>query len=190
MEISMRAETTRTDSRSRRWSIAVVNHRRTVSLAVLTAFTLPVGAGTSLAANADQPDPPYHVYNTNSGLCLNVKSYSQAPGAPTEIWYCNSNPAQRWVHRSDGTLYNPNSGQCLNVKSYSTSAGAPTQLWPCNGNRAMVWQWRSDRTLYNPNSGLCLNVKSYSTSAGAPTQLWYCNGNPAQRWVPFTPPSA
>jgi len=164
--------------------------RRTVTLAVLTAVTLPLGAGTSLAANAGGAADSTHVYNTNSGLCLNVKSYSEAPGAPTEIWNCNSNAAERWEYRPDGTLYNRNSGLCLNVKSYSTSAGAPTELWMCNGNRAMVWQWRSDRTLYNPNSQLCLNVKSYSGAPGSRTELWYCNGNPAERWTPFTPPSA
>jgi hypothetical protein len=164
--------------------------RGTVTMAVLTALTLPLGAGTSQAAYSSEAADSTHVYNSNSGLCLNVKSYSETPGAPTELWYCNSNPAERWEHRPDGTLYNRNSGLCLNVKSYSTSAGAPTELWMCNGNRAMVWQWRSDRTLYNPNSGLCLNVKSYSSAPGSRTELWYCNGNPAERWVPFTPPSA
>jgi hypothetical protein len=173
----------------RRATTTAARLRRAVGLTVLTVIVLPLGVGTCLAADGDKADPQ-HVYNTNSGLCLNVKSYSTTAGAPTEVWYCNNNAAERWVHRPDGTLYNPNSGLCLNVKSYSGKPGAPTELWSCNGNPAMKWQWRSGHTLYNPNSGLCLNVKSYSGAAGAPTELWYCNGNPAMRWVPFTPPTA
>jgi hypothetical protein len=143
-------------------------------------------AGGTLASPQDSATT--HLFNPNSGLCLNIAGYSQAPSSHGEIWNCLNQNAESWQFRSDGTIYNPNSGLCLNTPGYGTSPSTHTEIWGCNGNPAEQWQLRGDGTIYNPNSGLCLNVAGYGTSPGSWTELWYCNGSYAEKWIPFTPP--
>ncbi|WP_432021176.1 RICIN domain-containing protein [Streptomyces sp. 1222.5] len=144
--------------------------------------------GSAAAGTSAQDGAAHHLYNRNSGLCLNVSGYSQNPSSRTEIWYCNGNPAENWQLRDDGTIYNPNSGLCLNVAGYATSPSSRTEIWGCNGNPAEKWQLRDDGTIYNPNSGLCLNVAGYGTSPSDQTELWYCQNQPSEKWATFDLP--
>ena len=167
---------------------------RSVGVAVGVAAALLTASPAGMAMAAPQAalsaeDGPVHLFNPNSGLCLNVVGFSQDVGTPTEIWNCLQQPAEKWQFRSDASVFNPNSGLCLSIVGNAITPGSRTEIRNCiRTNVGQIWGIRDDGRIFNPFSGLCLNVVGYATTPGSRTEVWNCDGNPAQKWVKFTPP--
>lgn len=140
-----------------------------------------LASGTSLPTTTTAPAPDKaHLFNPNSGLCLNVVNGSIDPGARTEIYNCLDSPVERWVLNDQGQLYNPNSGLCLNTVNYDVKPSTPTEIWACNPKIAL-WSFNG-KNLVHKQSGLCLNVFDYDIKPGTRTEIYFCNGNAAESW--------
>ena len=84
----------------------------------------------------------YNVFNTQSGLCLDVTGGGTADGTPTQQWDCNNTPNQQWSLDYQGEfvrLISVNSGKCLDVRNGSHDDHAIVQQWTCNGTAAQRW---------------------------------------------------
>ncbi|TQM81447.1 ricin-type beta-trefoil lectin protein [Saccharothrix saharensis] len=147
--------------------------------AVLAALCCVLAIGGTAPAGA-APAGKAHLFNPNSGLCLNVTHGSIEPGARTEIYNCLDNPVELWELNSAGQLYNPYSGLCLNTVNYDIKASTRTEIWACNAKVAQ-WSFNGDK-LVHKQSGLCLNVYEFEIKPGTPTEIYYCNGNAAELW--------
>jgi mannan endo-1,4-beta-mannosidase len=79
-------------------------------------------------------DGRYTFVSQRSGMCLDVRGGSTAPGAQIQQWYCyNNSPAQNWLP-SEGSLVVQVSGMCLD-----TNGSAGVMQWYCGGNTAQKW---------------------------------------------------
>jgi beta-glucosidase len=115
------------------------------------------------------------------GLCLDVRSASNANGTPVQVYTCNGTTAQSWTVASNSTLQVL--GKCLDIAAGGTANGTLVQLYDCNGTGAQVWQHQSNGTLLNPQSGKCLDDTGVSTTPGTQSQIWTCSGAANQVWV-------
>ncbi|MFJ2577389.1 hypothetical protein ACIO3N_11255, partial [Kitasatospora aureofaciens] len=60
------------------------------------SHALPKAQSTGRVAVPAQDGAAHHLYNLNSGLCLNVSGYSQSPSSSTQIYNCLSQSAEQW----------------------------------------------------------------------------------------------
>ena len=113
------------------------------------------------------------------GLCLDVRSASNADGTPVQVYTCNGTGAQQWTVAAGGTLQAL--GKCLDIAAAGTANGTKVQLYTCNGTAAQVWQAQSNGELVNPNSGKCLDDTG-SGGSGTQLQIWSCTDAANQQW--------
>jgi glucosylceramidase len=113
------------------------------------------------------------------GLCLDVRSASNADGTPVQVYTCNGTGAQQWTVESNGTLQAL--GKCLDVTGAGTANGTLVDLYTCNGTGAQSWVAESDGELVNTNSGKCLDDTGYGAS-GTQVQIWSCTDTSNQQW--------
>ncbi|MHC3390855.1 ThuA domain-containing protein [Streptomyces lavendulocolor] len=116
-----------------------------------------------------------------NGKCADVAGGATADGTRTQLWTCNSTPAQTWTLPGDGTLRAL--GKCLDISGGATTDGTPVQLWTCNGTTAQQWQPHTDGTLRNPRSGKCLDAEGATWNDGTRLHLWTCHTGPNQKWT-------
>ncbi|MEZ0110240.1 beta-glucosidase [Catenulispora sp. EB89] len=114
------------------------------------------------------------------GLCVDVRSASNADGTPVQVYTCNGTNAQQWTVEANGTLQAL--GKCLDVAAAGTANGTHVQLYTCNNTVAQVWQAQSNGELVNPHSGRCLDDTG-SGGSGTQLQIWDCGGGANQKWV-------
>jgi beta-glucosidase len=115
-----------------------------------------------------------------AGLCLDVRSDSNADGTPVQIYTCNGTGAQSWTAEPNGTLQAL--GKCLGVTGGGTANGTLADLYACNGTGGQNWQPLSNGELFNAQSGDCLDDPSSSTTPGTQLQIWSCSGAANQQW--------
>ena len=137
------------------------------------SWVSPAGSGGS-TGGATGPVAGYQ------GLCLDVRSASNADGTPVQVYTCNNTSAQSWTVESNSTLQAL--GKCLDVTSGGTANGTLVNLYTCNGTGAQVWQPQSNGSLVNPQSGKCLDDTGFSTTPGTQVQIWSCTGAANQSW--------
>jgi chitinase len=115
-----------------------------------------------------------------AGLCVDVRSASNANFTPVQVYTCNGTNAQQWTV-SGSTLQAL--GKCLDINGGGTSNGTTVDLYDCNGTGAQVWQPQSGGALYNPQSAKCLDDTGWSTTPGTQLQIWSCSGGANQSWT-------
>jgi hypothetical protein len=116
------------------------------------------------------------------GLCVDVRSDSNANSTPVQIYTCNGTTAQQWtVVQAGSTLHAL--GKCMDIASGGTADGTKVQLYDCNNTAAQVFIPQSNGSLYNPQSNKCLDDPNSSTTPGTQLQIWDCNGGANQKWV-------
>ena len=113
------------------------------------------------------------------GLCLDVRSASNADGTPVQVYTCNGTNAQQWTVESNGTVQAL--GKCLDVVGAGTANGTLVDLYTCNGTGAQSWVSESNGELVNTNSGACLDDTGYGGS-GTQVQIWACGDTSNQQW--------
>jgi glucosylceramidase len=113
------------------------------------------------------------------GLCLDVRSASNADGTPVQVYTCNGTSAQSWTLTSGNQLQSL--GRCLDVSGGGTANGTLVQLYACNGTGAQLWQHQSNGEYLNPQSGKCLDDTGWGGS-GTQAQIWACAGGANQQW--------
>ncbi|MEV8324686.1 ricin-type beta-trefoil lectin domain protein [Kitasatospora sp. NPDC056731] len=123
-------------------------------------------------------------YTAQSGKCVDIAGANTANGTAVQLWDCNSNAAQNWTFKPDGSLRAL--GKCLDATGRGTANGTPLQIWDCgNGAPQQTFVPRPDGSLYNPVSGRCVDLPGGTVTNTAWLQLWDCNGTPAQKWNPL-----
>ncbi|MGA5421785.1 PQQ-dependent sugar dehydrogenase [Streptomyces lavendulocolor] len=127
------------------------------------------------------PGPRTGAVGGVNGKCADVAGGATADGTRTQLWTCNSTPAQTWTLPGDGTLRAL--GKCLDISGGATTDGTPVQLWTCNGTPAQQWQPHTDGTLRNPRSGKCLDAEGATWNDGTRLHLWTCHTGPNQKWT-------
>ncbi len=140
-------------------------------------------------------DQPYvTLTSASSGLNLDVKGVSTAPGAPVIQWYPNGQANQYWsvpAVGAIGVIRNENSGMCL-----TTDGNEGDQLYqkPCLARLANYQNFEvfTDQYggvgLYNLGYGLDVDVYGGSHSAGQPIDGWPYNGASNQSFIEdYTP---
>ena len=113
------------------------------------------------------------------GLCLDVRSASNADGTPVQVYTCNGTTAQQWTVGSNGTVQALS--KCLDVVGAGTANGTKVDLYTCNGTGAQQWQAQSNGELINTNSGSCLDDTG-SGGSGTQVQIWACADTANQQW--------
>ncbi|MFD5466563.1 ricin-type beta-trefoil lectin domain protein [Kitasatospora sp. NPDC127059] len=119
-------------------------------------------------------------YAAQTGKCIDIAGANTAPGTAVQLWDCNSNAAQNWTFKPDGTLRAL--GGCLDATNAGTVNGTLLQLWSCNSGPSQTFLPRPDGSLYNPASDRCIDLPGGTATNTARLQLWDCNNTPAQKW--------
>lgn len=139
------------------------------------------------------------IVNVNSGLCLNVRDFSQDNGAQILQYYCNDDDNEKFmlVQAYPGNYNSPwrivikHSGRSVDVAAYGLNPGDPLQQWEYLGGPNQMFYVDG----YNsqiPNNGFtirpvshpdyCLDMRDFSTEPGGVAQQWNCSGNTNQKW--------
>jgi hypothetical protein len=121
-----------------------------------------------------------------SGLCLDVKHNSTAPGTPLQIYTCNGGPNQGFTFTAALELRSFDGTQCVQPQSGSANP-LPAVIEPCNGQANQQWTFNANGSVSSKASGLCLDVFQQRTAIQTPVNLWSCNGQTNQSWSFFTP---
>ena len=101
------------------------------------------------------------------GNCLSGTAGTD--GTPLKLEPCGSDPNQRWVVGSDGTLRT--NGLCMDATWGGVTPGTVVQIANCSGNPAQQFTLRSDHTIYSVQSKLCVN----EANNGAQIALLACS---------------
>lgn len=172
-------------------------------LAALAALSVP--AASAAAPPAAGPDGarqasaelagPYHVWNTNSRLCLVARTGSGE--RPVVQSTCDFDAGQTWadqywelrpVTSTNWQIYSPLLNRCMVARGTGESAAVTTT---CGTWADQLWRWwlNSDGTeqFENVNSGLCLTTRGSGESAAVATTCdWKVGARWAdQRWYTF-----
>ena len=183
-------------------------HRLAIAalLAALTALSVPAAAAA--APQGAAPDGarlattgsarlvgPFHVWNTNSALCLVARTGSGERPAVQST--CDFDAGQYWadqywelrpVTSTTWQIYSPLLNRCLVTRGSGESAAVTTG---CGTWADQVWRWwlNGDGTeqFENTNSGLCLTTRGSGESAAVATTCdWKVGARWAdQRWYTF-----
>jgi Ricin-type beta-trefoil lectin domain/Glycosyl hydrolases family 43 len=145
----------------------------TLSVGWHNAWSLNASAGTwsSVATSTE--------VSAATGKCLDDASSSDIPGAPADMWTCNSGSNQAF-QSGGGELQTE--GMCLDVSGAKTAAGTPVIFWNCTGGGNQLWTKNSNGTITGNQSGLCLDVSGNSSANGAALDIYTCNGGNNQKW--------
>ncbi|WBP90121.1 ricin-type beta-trefoil lectin domain protein [Kitasatospora cathayae] len=123
-------------------------------------------------------------YGAQTGKCMDIYGANTAPGTAVQLWDCNSNAAQNWTFKPDGTLRAL--GGCLDAAGAGTTNGTPLEIWTCgNASPNQIFLPRPDGSLYNPASGRCVDLPGAVVANNARLQLWDCNPAWGQKWNPL-----
>ncbi|MFF8270538.1 ricin-type beta-trefoil lectin domain protein [Streptomyces sp. NPDC016562] len=72
------------------------------------------------------------------GGCMDATNSGRDNGTPIQWNTCwgtaQTNPAQQFLPRADGSLYNPVSRRCVDIPNGNTTNGTQVVLWDCNGS--------------------------------------------------------
>ncbi len=148
----------------------------TMSVQYVAAYTTPGSGGGGGTGSSGSQITGY------GGLCVDVRSDSNANSTPVQIYTCNGTTAQQWtVVQAGSTLHAL--GKCMDIASGGTADGTKVQLYDCNNTAAQVFIPQSNGSLYNPQSNKCLDDPNSSTTPGTQLQIWDCNGGANQKWV-------
>ncbi|MCB0977871.1 MAG: ricin-type beta-trefoil lectin domain protein [Acidimicrobiales bacterium] len=124
---------------------------------------------------------------SSGGLCLDVASPADRPGADLVLASCSGAPTQQWVQQSPRpaerqVIRNVAEHTCLGLAGGSVGDGTRTGSWTCIGQPDAFWHLDpSGQILSIAAPSKCLDVRSNGV-AGAVVQIYPCNGSVYQRW--------
>ncbi|MBV2154869.1 RICIN domain-containing protein, partial [Kitasatospora sp. SUK 42] len=78
-----------------------------------------------------------------NGFCLDATNSGTGNGTPIQATTCwgnaQTNKAQQFIPRADGSIYNTGSGRCLADPASVTTNGTQLILWDCTGGPEQKW---------------------------------------------------
>jgi hypothetical protein len=163
-------------------------HRSRYALASLLLGIFACSARSEPASSQSDPltSAAAPLIGIQSGLCLDVKHASTAPGTPLQIYPCNGGANQGFTFTAASELRSFNGTQCVQPQSGSANP-LPAVIEPCNGQASQRWTLNADGSISSQASGLCLDVFQQETATHTAVNLWSCNGQMNQSWSFFTP---
>lgn len=151
------------------------------------ASSLPAADQTALAdyvRSLDATSAQLRIRSNHNNLCVNMRSYSTASGAPAIQWTCGNGANEQFVvNNIDGyqQYVFTHSGMCLAQADAVTTGGAVVQV-ACNAGNHTQWT-RTGNVLRNRASGACLDVPNFSSEQDVPLVTWTCNAGNNQNWT-------
>jgi hypothetical protein len=120
-----------------------------------------------------------HLYNPNSGKCLDDPGRSRKNGTQVVLWSCGGGSGESWMLPPAPVLSGV-AGKCLTDPGDSALSGTRIEITACSGSNSQRWVAGSDGTLRI--RGRCLNVSRGSLMDGAPVELADCSRSTSQQW--------